>query len=68
MIEEYEKFLSISLEEILRKYQTNYLVWDIEKNPLWQIDKYQFFEEIYQVGDIKIYRMIWKNLQLKILL
>lgn len=58
LIEQYKIFLSVPLEEILRKYQVNYLVWDIEKSPEWQIDKYPFFKQIYQVGDVKIYELL----------
>jgi len=55
--EEYGKSLNIPLEDILRKYQVKYLVWDIELNPNWLVNQYSFMEQIYQSGDIRIYEV-----------
>ncbi|MFH0805611.1 MAG: hypothetical protein ABIG88_02525 [Patescibacteria group bacterium] len=57
--EEYKKSLDIPLKDILRKYQVKYLIWDTNADPNWSIDKYSFFEQVYQVKDIKIYQIIY---------
>ena len=58
IVSQYEEFLFYSLEDMLIKYRVDYLVWDIKENPQWDIDQYQFFKQIYEIGDIKIYKLI----------
>jgi len=53
--EKYMDFLNIPLEDILKKYHVKYLVWDIIKQPNWQIDQYSFFDQVYEQNNLKIY-------------
>ena len=43
-------------KEILKKYQTKYIIWDTQNDPYWPIDQYAFLEETYQAETIKIYK------------
>ena len=56
--EKYQEFLLIPLKEALEKYQADYLIWDTAKHPEWQIKQYQFFKEIHQVNEFRIYKIL----------
>ncbi|MFC1701020.1 hypothetical protein ACFLZ0_02695 [Patescibacteria group bacterium] len=55
LIDQYKNFLTIPIEDILRKYNIKYVIWDTVKNQNWEVDQYPFLEEIYQTERIKIY-------------
>lgn len=57
--EKYKKFYNISenMEDIIKKYQTKYFIWDAVKQPEWTIDKYNFLHQTYEVNGIKIYEV-----------
>lgn len=57
LIGKYQEFLDIPLENVLKKYQTDYLLWDTLKHPEWQIEQYPFFEQIYQIDGFKIFKL-----------
>lgn len=57
----YQESLSVPLENILRKYQVEYIIWDTAKEPNWQLDRYMFLEEVYQAEDIKVYQLNAKS-------
>lgn len=57
LVNKYREFLVVSLEDILRKYQVDYLLWDTLKHPQWQIEQYSFLEQIYQIDGFKIFKL-----------
>ncbi|OGZ32161.1 MAG: hypothetical protein A3I88_02460 [Candidatus Portnoybacteria bacterium RIFCSPLOWO2_12_FULL_39_9] len=57
LVDRYKEFLSAPLEEMLRKYHTDYLIWDTLKHPEWQIEEYSFLKQIYQAEGLKIYKI-----------
>ena len=56
----YEKTLSTPTPEWLKRvwsqYEVEYLVWDKNKDPLWQLEKYKFLKEVAIFGDMAIYQ------------
>ena len=56
-VDKYREFLAIPLENILRKYQTDYLLWDTLKYPQWKIEQYSFFEQIYEINEFKVFKL-----------
>jgi len=57
LVGRYKEFLDIPLKDILKKYQTDYLLWDTLKYPEWKIEQYSFFEEINQINEFKVYKL-----------
>jgi len=57
LIDKYKEFLNIPLEDIFKKYQTDYLLWDTLKHPEWQVEQYSFFEQIYEINEFKIFKL-----------
>jgi len=55
----YKSTLSISmakwLEQVLSKYEVEYLVWDKVEDPLWRLNQYSFLKEVAVFGDLAIY-------------
>ncbi|MBI2041621.1 MAG: hypothetical protein HYT20_01195 [Candidatus Nealsonbacteria bacterium] len=41
--------------EMLQKYEVNYLIWDKESNPKWQLDQYPFLKKAAEIGEFIIY-------------
>lgn len=64
-IAEYLKALEtpadIWLENSFRKYEVEYIVWDTRVDPLWQLNKYPFLEEVATLGTMKIYHVVPKQ-------
>lgn len=46
------------LENILLKYNVEYLVWDKKGDPSWDLDKYRFLSKVAEFGDLVIYHKI----------
>ncbi|PLX27415.1 hypothetical protein C0583_03830 [Candidatus Parcubacteria bacterium] len=44
--------------DILNEYRLDYILWDKDLNPGWEIDKYDFVEEIYNKNNIFLYKII----------
>jgi len=57
LVNEYREFLNIPLENILKKYHTDYLLWDTLKDPQWKIEQYPFFEQIYEINEFKVFKL-----------
>ena len=57
----YEKTLSISasdwLKKMMNKYEVEYVVWDKKSEPEWWLDRYPFLKEVAVFGDIAIYSL-----------
>ncbi len=49
---------SVWLEDTWNQYNVRYLVWDKKSNPIWQLDRYSFLEEIAVFGDMVIYKFV----------
>lgn len=58
LIDKYKEFLSLSLEDILKKYQADYLIWDLIRHPEWQIEDYSFLEKVYQDKSFKVFKVL----------
>lgn len=58
LADEYIKFSSIPLKNLLEKFSTDYLIWDILQQPEWQIEQYPFFKLVEQDQRIKLYKFI----------
>ena len=58
VIGKYIEFLDMPLNQTFKKYNTDYLIWDTVKDPNWRIDRYSFFELIYQDERVKLYRLL----------
>ncbi|MDD3531288.1 MAG: hypothetical protein PHV99_01720 [Candidatus Pacebacteria bacterium] len=44
------------LQSIFKKYEVEYLVWDKEADPTWNLDRYAFLEKAAEFGTVAIYR------------
>lgn len=44
-----------NLENRLKKYQIDYTIWDMEKNPNWQLNKQKFLEKVFEKDNFVIY-------------
>ena len=44
------------LRQILTQYEVEYIVWDKENDPDWQLEKYSFLKEVAVFNDIVIYQ------------
>ncbi len=53
---EYQEFLKKDFLEQLKKYRIDYAVWDKEKNPEWQLDRF-FTDKIYDQNNLVIYKI-----------
>jgi len=58
ILDEYMDFYQGSLELRFKEYPVDYLIWDEESDPEWDLDNYNFLELIYQNEGIKVYRVI----------
>jgi len=58
LVDKYNDFLDIPLEDIFKKYKIDYLIWDTSKYPNWQIEQYLFFKQIHQIDGFKIFRFL----------
>src|SRR3989338_894675 len=57
LISEYQDFLEKDFTEQLKKYPIDYAVWDKEKNPEWQLDRF-FKDKIYESDNLLIYKIL----------
>lgn len=48
---------SDSFEKSIKKYQADYLVWDKNRDPNWQIDDQDFLQPLFEVDNIIIYKI-----------
>jgi len=55
LVNAYQEFLSLPLDSVLAKYNIQYVIWDMTKQPNWQLEQYEFLEEIARANEIKIY-------------
>lgn len=58
MIDGYKIFAKNSFEENLKKYRIDYVVWDRNKNPEWNLGEFDFLQLIYSVNNINLYKLI----------
>lgn len=54
-ITEYENFLNEDFLQQLSRYPLDYVVWDKDKDPLWEISRF-FHEKVYEKDNIIIYK------------
>jgi len=57
LAEEYKRFLQLPLEEQLKRYRIDYLVWNYNKYPNIYIDLERFFESVFEYQGIIIYKI-----------
>jgi len=56
-VKDYLDSLTNPIENILKRYQVRYLIWDTGNNSAWNVDQYQFLSLSYQQGGFKIYEL-----------
>lgn len=56
LIKKYETISDDIFADVLRTYPIDYLVWDKQKNPAWQPDRFHFLR-IAEFGDLIVYDM-----------
>ncbi|MFA6304881.1 MAG: hypothetical protein WCV73_00135 [Patescibacteria group bacterium] len=42
--------------DVLKKYQVDYLIWDKNKDPHWQLDRYDFLKTVYSSENFEIFQ------------
>ncbi len=61
IVSRYQETLTIPtdtwLQDVWKKYEVEYFVWDRKKDPLWELSKYPFLKEVATFGDITIYSL-----------
>lgn len=61
LLQKYQASLSIPTLEFLhklwQKYQVNYIIWDKQNNPQWNLDQYPFLEKMTEINNIAIYQL-----------
>jgi len=58
ILDEYTVFYEEDLNISFKKYPVNYILWDKQINPKWNLDDFDFLELIYQFNDIGIYKFL----------
>jgi hypothetical protein len=58
LVDKYKEFLDIPLKSVLKKYQTDYLLWDTLEHPEWNIEQYPFLKEIHRVNGFIVFRLL----------
>jgi len=48
---------SVSFEKLVRTYKVDYIVWDKNKNPEWNINKIKTLEKVFSHENIYIYKI-----------
>jgi len=51
----FEDIKKTDFEIVLKKYRVDYLLWDKNSDPLWQPDRFDFLDEVYNEGNFIIY-------------
>lgn len=44
------------LAQKFAQYEVEYLIWDRKSDPLWNLDKYPYLENVAEFGDLAVYR------------
>ncbi|MFZ2522332.1 MAG: hypothetical protein WAX44_01650 [Minisyncoccia bacterium] len=57
-IKNYELLVKDSFETNLKKYKIDYILWDSELNPEWEIDKFNFVKEVFRHESIHLFSVI----------
>lgn len=55
LVDQYGDFLEKPMEDILRKYQVRYIIWDTVAEPNAQVSQYSFLKELHRSKEIGIY-------------
>lgn len=58
ILNEYIDFYDKDLKTEFRKYPINYIIWDKQLNPQWNLDNFDFLQFIYEVNDVRVYRLL----------
>lgn len=45
------------IQNIWKKYEVEYFIWDKKTNPFWNLNQFSFLEEVAVFGDISVYHM-----------
>ncbi|KKR07382.1 MAG: hypothetical protein UT33_C0001G0001 [Candidatus Peregrinibacteria bacterium GW2011_GWC2_39_14] len=48
---------SSNVQKLLRRYEVNYIVWDKEKNPEWDLSFIHGLKEVFSLGNFKIFKI-----------
>ena len=54
----FESMKKYTYFDLLKQYRVDYFVWDKNKNPDWNLDKYKFLKKEYSINNIEIYKYI----------
>ena len=58
IIDEYTYFYQQDLEAEFKKYPIDYMIWDRQLNPQWNLDGFDFLQLIHQVNNVGIYKFL----------
>jgi len=58
MLDDYVSFYKRDLESEFKKSPINFILWDKELNPQWDLDGFDFLQLVYEFNDIKIYKFL----------
>lgn len=58
ILNEYIGFYKQDLETLFKKYPVDYILWDKQLNPKWDLDNFNFLELIYQIDEIRVYKFL----------
>ncbi|MFA5841401.1 MAG: hypothetical protein WC835_00330 [Candidatus Paceibacterota bacterium] len=56
----YGEFLKTPFYENLKKYRVDYMVWDKNTNPSWNLDKFSFLKPVYNYDNVLVYKILNK--------
>ena len=58
ILDEYVGLYEQDLEALFKKYSIDYILWDKQLNPKWDLDNFDFLELIYQTDEIRVYKFL----------
>lgn len=58
VVDQYREFYQKDLEEEFRKHPIDYIIWDKNLHPQWNLDNYRFLEPVYQGKDVSLYQFL----------
>lgn len=60
-LDKYTSFYQQDLESEFKKYPIDYIIWDKQLNPEWNLDNYEFLRSAYKNNDIGVYEFLSKK-------
>ena len=49
------------IEDTLKKYEVEYVLWDKKQDPLWNPARFSFLKEAADFGETAVYRIEYEN-------